>query len=256
MTATTEVHAGARPRAVLPAAFALLAYLVFNAVVLYCIAFLAGIVVPRTVDSGGAHAGTAAAVVIDVLLVTLFAMHHSVLARPAVKRRWTRIVPQHLERSSYVLVASLLFALTFWQWRPIPHVLWHVHMTAPRIALWTLFAIGWAVVFAMTFAIDHFDLVGLRQVTRHVRGVLPTSPAFRVPLPYRLVRHPMMTGFFIAFLATPVMTAGHLLFALLNCGYILIAVRFEERDLSAALPEYRDYAARTPRFVPRPRRRA
>jgi protein-S-isoprenylcysteine O-methyltransferase Ste14 len=133
---------------------------------------------------------------------------------------------------------------------------WDVHSAAPRAGLWALSGLGWLLVVAMTFAIDHFDLVGLRQVSRHLRGLRQASPAFRLPLAYQLVQHPMMTGIFIAFLATPTMTAGHLLFALSSCGYIIVAVRLEERDLTAALPEYRDYAAVTPRFVPRATSRA
>jgi protein-S-isoprenylcysteine O-methyltransferase Ste14 len=256
VTTTTQAHAGVGPRAVASATFAVLAYVAFVAVAGYAVAFLAGAGVPRTVDGGGPRAGTATAVAIDVLLLGLFAVQHSVMARPAFKRRWTRLVPQHLERSCYVLTASALLALTFWQWRPIPAVAWEVHQAAERVLFWTLFGLGWVLVVAMTFAIDHLDMVGLRQLSRHLRGRRQAVPAFRLPLPYRLVRHPMMTGFFVAFLATPVMTAGHLLFALPGCGYILLGVRLEERDLTRTLPEYRDYAASTPRFFPTPSRRS
>jgi protein-S-isoprenylcysteine O-methyltransferase Ste14 len=255
MTTTTEKHAGVRPGATVSAAFAVLAYLSFLAVFGYAVVFLAGTSVPRTIDSGGPHAGTATAAAIDLLLLALFAVQHSVMARPAFKRRWTRLVAQHAERSSYVLAASALLALTFWQWRPIPALVWHVHAGMARAVLWALCGFGWVLVVAMTFAIDHFDLVGLRQVSRHLRGRRQATPAFQLPLPYRLVRHPMMTGFFLAFLATPVMTAGHLLFAGLSCGYIILAVRLEERDLTETLPEYHDYAAETPRFIPRLHRR-
>lgn len=255
MTTTTEAHAGVRPRAAVSTAFAALTYLAFVAVLGYAVAFVADIVVPRTVDSGGPHAGTATAVVIDALLLSLFAVQHSVMARPAFKRRWTQVVPPHVERSTFVLAASAVLALTFWQWRPIPAVVWHVHATAARGVIWALFGLGWVLVVAMTFAIDHLDMVGLRQAGRYLRGKRQAAQAFRLPLPYQIVRHPMMTGFFIALFATPVMTGGHLLFALLSCGYIIVAVRLEERDLTEALPEYRDYAARTPRFFPRARRR-
>jgi len=251
MTTTTRPKAGVTYRATASALFAALAYLSFLAVFGYSVAFVAGTLVPRTVNGGGPHAGTATAVVIDVLLLTLFAVQHSVMARPAFKRVWTRLVPQHVERSCYVLAASAVLALTFWQWRPISGEVWHVHSTAARAVLWTLFGLGWVIVVAMTFAIDHFDLAGLRQVSRYVRGLRQAASEFRLPLPYRFVRHPMMTGFFIAFLATPVMTAGHLLFALLSCGYIVVAVRIEERDLTESLAEYRDYAAATPRYIPR-----
>jgi protein-S-isoprenylcysteine O-methyltransferase Ste14 len=255
MTRTTEAHPRVTPSAALAAGFAILAYLGFAAVVGYAVAFLADAAVPRTVDSGGAHAGAGTAALVDALLLALFAVQHSVMARPAFKRRWTRLVPHHMERSCYVLAASAVLALTFWQWRPIPAVVWQVHAAAARGVLWVLFGLGWLVVVAMTFAIDHFDMVGLRQVSRHLRGRRQAAPAFRLPLPYRLVRHPMMSGFFLALLATPLMTAGHLLFAVLSAGYIVLAVRFEERDLTRTLPEYREYAAGTPRFVPRPRPR-
>ena len=255
MTSTsTGRRAEVRQRAVVSAGFAGLAYLAFVAVSGYFVAFLAGRAVPRTVDSGGPHAGTTTAVLIDLLLLAGFATQHSVMARPAFKRRWTRLVPQHLERACYILATSAVLALTFWQWRPIPVVAWNLHAAAVRVVLWALFALGWLLVVAMTFAIDHLDLLGLRQVGRHLCGYRQTAPAFKLPLPYRLVRHPMMTGFLIAFLATPLMTAGHLLFAVLSCGYISVAVRLEERDLTETLPEYRQYAAGTPRFAPRLRR--
>lgn len=234
--------------------FAVSAYAAFNAVSIYSVGFLAGKVVPRTIDKGP-QASTATAIVVDTVLLTLFALHHSVLARPPVKARWTRVVPQHLERSAYVLVASLLLALTYWQWRPIPHEIWDVHNAAGRAVLWSLYGIGWAIVVAMTFAFDHVEFMGLRQVREHGSDRPPAPAAFRVPLPYRLVRHPMMTGFFIAFLATPHMSAGHVLFAGLSCAYIVVGVQFEERDLNRSLPEYRDYAAATPRFVPKVWRR-
>jgi methanethiol S-methyltransferase len=254
MTGTTKQRASVRTGAAVSAGFAALAYLAFLAVFGYAVVFVAGTAVPRNVDSGGPHADTATAVPIDALLLALFAVQHSVMARPAFKRRSTRLVPHHVERSCYVLAASATLALMLWQWRPIPQVMWHVPATAARAVLWALFALGWVLVLAMTFAIDHLDLVGLRQVGRHLRGHQQDAPAFRLPLPYRLVRHPMMTGFVVAFLAAPTMTAGHLLFALASCGYILGAVRLEERDLTATLPEYDAYAAATPRFVPRRRR--
>lgn len=238
--------------AVTAIAFAAVAYLSFLAVSVYAVAFLADVGVPRGIDHGGPGASTASAVFIDALLLTAFALHHSVMARPMVKAAWTRLVPKHLERSCYVLLASALQALVFWQWRPVPHIVWDVHAPAGRVALWLIFGFGWALVVAMTFAIDHFDLTGVRQVEGHVRNRARPAPQFRLPLPYRLVRHPMMTGFFIAFLATPHMTVGHLLFALLSCGYIVVAVHFEERDLARELPGYREYAAQTPRYFPSP----
>jgi protein-S-isoprenylcysteine O-methyltransferase Ste14 len=238
---------------VLAAGYAAVVYVAFLAVVLYSIAFLADAVVPRTVDQGP-RTGTVPAVVIDVLLLGLFAVQHTVMARPAFKARWTKVVPAHLERSTFVLAATAALALTYALWRPLPTVVWVVVPQTARVLIWVLYAVGWAIVVSMTFAIDHFDMFGLRQVARHLRGARPATPGFRCPLPYRLVRHPMMTGFFLAFLATPTMTVGHLLFAALGCGYILVGVRFEERDLHRALPDYAEYAASTPRFVPHPRR--
>ena len=180
----------------------------------------------------------------------VFAVQHSVMARPAFKRRWTTLVPPYVERSTYVLAASAALALAFWQWRPIPAVVWDVPGSAGHLLLWMLFALGWVWVLAMSFAIDHFDLFGLRQVARHLRGLADQAPSFAVPLPHRLVRHPMMLGFFPAFLAAPTMTVGHLLFAGLGIAYILVGVRLEERDLAEELPEYAAYAAVTPRFIP------
>jgi protein-S-isoprenylcysteine O-methyltransferase Ste14 len=243
----------ARARWIGAGTFGVASYLIFLAVVAYAALFVAGTGVPRTVDAGGPRSATTAAALIDLSLLAAFAVQHSVMARPWFKRRWTRVVPPQWERSCYVLLASVLLAITFWQWRPIPEVVWQVHAPAARTAIWTVFGLGWLWALAMTFAIDHLDLVGLRQLGHHVRGDQPGAPEFRTPWPYRLVRHPMMTGFFVAFLATPTMSAGHLLFALASIAYVVVAVRFEERDLTAALPPYRDYAARTPRFVPRPR---
>ncbi len=221
--------------------------------------FLAGVLVPRTVDGGGPASGTAAAVVIDVLLLALFAVQHSVMARPAVKLRLTKIVPKHLERSTYVLATAGVLALVFWQWRPIPTALWRVDDRLPKPCCGRCSPPAGRYVIAMTFAIDHCDMFGLRQVARRIRGLGESAPGFSLPWPHRLVRHPMMLGFFPAFLATPTMTASHLLFAILGCGYILVGVRLEERDLVKAFPQYCAYAAATPRFVPRPtalRRRA
>jgi protein-S-isoprenylcysteine O-methyltransferase Ste14 len=236
--------------AALSIAYGVAGYLAFVVASLYGVAFLADAWVPRTVDHGGPDTGPAVAVIVDALLLSVFALTHSVMARPAFKRQWTRLVPAHLERSTYVLVASASLGLAFWQWRPVPHVVWDVAQPGARVLVWTLYGLGWLWVLAMTFAIDHLDLVGLRQVGRHLRGLSERPAAFAVPWPHRLVRHPMMLGFFVAFLATPTMSVGHLLFAALGCGYILVGVRLEERNLVQALPEYAAYAAATPRFVP------
>jgi methanethiol S-methyltransferase len=248
---TEEVRTRITVGAVVSVGFAIGCYVAFVAVFLYAIAFLADVGVPRTVDRGGDQSGTTAALMVDAVLLAVFAVQHSAMARPAFKRGWTTLVPRHVERSTYVLASTAALVLVFWQWRPIPAVVWDVSASPARALLWTLFAVGWVWVLAMTFAIDHFDMFGLRQVARRLRGLAETNPVFALPLPHRLVRHPMMLGFFPAFLATPTMTVGHLLFAALGCTYILVGVRLEERDLNASLPEYAAYAAVTPRFVPR-----
>ena len=241
-------------RGVLTAAYGLCCYLAFVLVSLYGVAFLADTGVARTVDRGGPQVPTAAAVGVDALLLLAFALQHSVMARPAFKRHCRTLVPAHLERATFVLAASTGLALLFWQWRPLSAVVWDVPVPAARTTIWVLYALGWWWVFASTFAIDHFDMFGLRQIVRHLRGLPAAGPTFALPLPYRLVRHPMMVGFFVAFLAAPTMTAGHLLFAGAAVGYILVGVRLEERDLAAELPPYREYASTTPRFLPAPRR--
>jgi methanethiol S-methyltransferase len=247
----TRHTAGAR----LAFGYAVLSYCCFVVVLLYAVAFSADVVVPRTVDHGGPVTAPVAAVTIDALLLGLFALQHSVMARPGFKRRWTRMVPRHVERATYVLAASATLALLYWQWRPVPHVVWDVSATAPRALMWVLFVSGWVWVVAMSFAIDHWSLFGLRQVAVHLRGLADRAPSFALPLPYRLVRHPMMLGFFPAFLALPTMTTGHLAFSVLGVGYVLVGVRLEERDLTQELPEYAAYAARTPSLFPRLRLR-
>ena len=235
---------------ILAAGYGTLSYLVFLVAFCYAIGFVGGIVVPRTVDHGidGAPAGSA--LVVNVALLGLFALQHSVMARPAFKRWWTRVVSPVIERSTYVLLASLVLLLLYWQWRTMPAIVWQIDPPAIRLLLWTLFAAGWATVLAATFMIDHFELFGLRQVFATWRRTPGAETGFRATLLYRLVRHPLMLGFLIAFWATPTMTAGHLLFALGTTGYILIAVRLEERDLIAHLgDDYRMYRARVPMLV-------
>jgi len=256
MVTTAEADVPTRRRSVggfVALGYGVACYGAFIAVFGYAVAFLADVVVPRTVDHGGPHAGRVAAAAIDAGLLAVFAVQHSVMARPGFKRRWTSLVHRHVERSTYVLASSAALVLAFWQWRPIPTVVWDVPAPPVRMLLWTLYAGGWLWVLAMSFAIDHLDLFGLRQVVRHLQGLADRPSAFALPWPHRLARHPMMLGFFVAFLVTPTMTVGHLLFAVLGCGYILVGVRLEERDLGASLPEYDAYAAVTPRWVPLPR---
>ena len=237
------------------ALYGVVCYLVFLGAFLYSIGFVGNFLVPKSIDSGPAPA-LSVALLVNTTLLGIFAVQHSVMARPTFKRWWVRFVPQPVERSTYVLLSSLILLLLFWQWRPMPDVIWDVTAPAVRGLLWTLFTTGWLVVLASTFMINHFDLFGLRQVWLHLRARSYTPVHFRMTLLYRLVRHPIMLGFLVAFWATATMTAGHLLFALATTGYVLIALQLEERDLVAHLGEsYRDYKRRVPMLLPWPRRR-
>jgi protein-S-isoprenylcysteine O-methyltransferase Ste14 len=228
--------------------YGVLSYLVFLAALGYAVGFAGGIAVPHSVDHGFA-ASTGYAVGVDVLLLTLFAVQH--MARSAFKKCWTRLVPQPIERSTYVLLTSAVLFLLYWQWRPIPAIVWDVPLPVAHLGLWALFWLGWMIVLAGSFMINHFELFGLQQVYRVGRAELRPITDFRMPLLYRLVRHPLMLGFIIAFWAAPTMTAGHLLFAFGTTGYIAIGVQFEERDLLATLgAPYRDYRRKVPMLVP------
>lgn len=230
-------------------------YLIFLATFLYAIVFVGGFAVPRRVD-GPLETGVPEALAIDAVLLTIFAVQHSVMARPWFKARWTRIVPGAIERSTYVLCASLALMLLFWQWRPLGTVIWNVEAAAARAALWTLFATGWSTVLMVTFLIDHFDLFGLRQVWLSLVGTPYTKVSFRTPLPYRLVRHPLYFGFLLAFWATPTMTLAHLVFAVATTAYIVLAIQFEEHDLVTEHgAPYEHYRRTVPMLLPGRRRR-
>jgi methanethiol S-methyltransferase len=229
-------------------------YVLFLVVFVYAIGFVGGLV-PHSVDQA-VTAPIGWALLVDALLLTLFAAQHSVMARPAFKRWWTRYVPKPIERSTYVLAASLVLALALWQWRAIPAVVWDVSWQPARVAIWAVFWLGWAIVLASTFMISHFELFGLRQVFAVWRSRPEADTGFRTTLFYRVVRHPLNLGFIVAFWAAPTMTAGHLLFAAATTAYILIAVKFEERDLIAALgDQYREYRGRVPALIPGLQRR-
>ncbi|SHS90675.1 methanethiol S-methyltransferase [Mycobacteroides abscessus] len=237
-------------RRVLAASYAAISYAIFLASFTYLIAFMGNFAVPRTIDNG-LRVPAVEAFAIDQILLVLFLVTHSVMARPWFKHLWTQFVPSAIERSTYVLVSSLLLALLFWQWRTLSAVIWKVDWTPARTGLHALFWFGWAIVLASTFMINHFDLFGLRQVYLAWKGEPYTYLEFRTPLLYRLVRHPLMLGFIIAFWAAPTMTAGHLLFAVVTTSYILIALRFEERDLRENLGErYVEYSREVPMLVP------
>lgn len=234
--------------------YGLVCYAVFFATFLYAIGFIGGFVVPTTLD-GPAQVPLARGIAINAMLLGLFAVQHSVMARRWFKERWTRIVPQQIERSTYVLASSLALIVVFAKWQPLGGVVWSVEDSIARIVLYSLFAFGWTLVLVSTFLINHFDLFGLRQVWLFLRNRPYTTLRFGTPGPYGLVRHPLYVGWFFAFWMTPTMTYAHLLFAIATTAYILIAIQFEERDLvhehGAAYEEYR---RRVPMLVPFTRR--
>jgi methanethiol S-methyltransferase len=231
-------------------AYGILSYLIFLGTFLYAICFVGNFGVPRTLEGAASgHLGVAFA--IDTGLLALFAVQHSVMARKWFKDRWTRIVPKPLERSTYVLFSSLALIMLFWQWRPLGGVVWSVEGPVAKLILWGLFALGWGLVLTSTFLINHFDLFGLRQVWLYLLGRPYTTLRFATPGPYRLVRHPLYVGWLFAFWMTPTMTLAHLLFSVATTAYILLAIRFEERDLIRDHGEaYEKYRRSVPMLVP------
>lgn len=222
--------------------YGVVSYLFFFAVFLYAIAFVGDLPVPRTIDAGGETGPLITSLIIDALLLGLFAAQHSVMARPAFKRWWTRFVAPPIERSTYVLVASAVLAVVCWFWRPLPAPIWTVNNHPAAMVLTALFWLGWLVVLGSTFLLSHFELFGLKQVWNRLSNKAADAPVFRTPLLYRTVRHPLYLGFVIAFWATPTMTLGHLVFALATTGYIVIAIQLEERDLTDLFGDrYRQY---------------
>lgn len=240
---------------ILTLAYGAASYLIFFVTFLYAIGFLGNVIVPKALDSGPAGPWSTA-LAIDLALLSLFALQHSVMARPAFKWRITKIIPHAIERSTYVLASSLALLLLFWQWQPLGGVIWNADEPVVRGLLYAGFAFGWGLVLITTFVINHFDLFGLRQTWRAFRGQ-PQSPLrFVTPWLYRIVRHPLYVGWFFAFWCTPTMTVTHLLFAVITTAYILVAIQLEERDLTQAHPEYADYRRNVPMLVPVWRHRA
>jgi protein-S-isoprenylcysteine O-methyltransferase Ste14 len=227
-----------------------LSYVLFLAIFGYTVGFIGGFLTPTRLD-GPRDGSLGAAFAIDAGLLLLFALQHSGMARPGFKRWLTRFIPGPAERSTYVLLTNAALAVLFWQWRPLGGTIWDVQGDAARAAVSAVFAIGWLIVLWATFLINHFDLFGLRQVWLAFRGVPYTPLRFTIPGPYRLVRHPLYVGWLMVFWAAPTMTASHLFFAIGISAYILAAIRWEERDLIAAHPEYAVYRRRVPMLVPR-----
>jgi methanethiol S-methyltransferase len=230
--------------------YGLVAYLAFLGTILYAIGFVSGLIVPKTIDTGTV-VPLVEALVVNMLLLSLFAVQHSVMARKPFKQWWTQYVPKSVERSTYVLLSSLALILLFWQWRPMPEVLWQVSSPAIALAVTGLSLVGWVLVFTSTFLINHFELFGVHQVINNLAGRDMPAARFRTPVLYKIVRHPLYLGFIIAFWVAPVMTVGHALFAAVTTAYILVGIALEEHDLIEQFgSEYRRYRERVPMLIP------
>jgi protein-S-isoprenylcysteine O-methyltransferase Ste14 len=231
--------------------YGLATYTFFFGTFLYLIGFVGNWVVPKSIDSGIPAGSIAGAIATNVLLLVLFAVQHTIMARPGFKAWWTRYIPSHLERSTYVLLATAILALMAWQWRPLPTVVWRVDQPIMAALLSGVSLAGWGIVLVATYLIDHFELFGLRQTVSYAMQRTAEAPEFKERLFYRWVRHPLMLGFLIAFWATPVMSQGHMLFAAVTTAYVLIAIQIEERTLiSLHGDRYRDYQRRVSMLLP------
>ena len=235
-------------------AYGVLCHGMFLGLFFYMVGFLANFQVPKSIDSG-AEGSFGPALAINLGLLALWGVPHSIMARPTFKRWWTKFVPEPIERATYVLVSNLLMVLLIWQWSPMPGVIWDVQAPTAQVVLWSLFGLGWLLIFLSSLLINHFDLFGTRQVWLHLRGKEYTPPIFGTPVLYRVVRHPLYVGWLLAFWATPAMTVGHLVFAIGTTAYILIAIQLEERNLTESHPEYDAYRSRVPMLVPFTKRR-
>ncbi len=228
-----------------------MAYIVFLLTFLYAIGFVGNLLVPKTIDSG-IESPFWEAIMINATLLSVFAIQHSLMARPAFKEKWTRIIPKSMERSTYVLLSSLALLLLYWQWRPIKAIVWEVENPSLAFIILGIFGIGWLIVLLSTFMINHFELFGLQQIYNNLKNKTNKPIVFKANFFYGVVRHPIMLGFLIAFWATPVMTVGHLLFAIMTTLYIYVAVKYlEEKDLRKFIgDEYDAYQKKVPMFIP------
>jgi protein-S-isoprenylcysteine O-methyltransferase Ste14 len=258
-TQTLQEHAGGQSHLagrIAAFLYGFLAYVVFFVTFLCAIGFIEDLAVPVTIDGrsgtpAAAPTGLPQALLVNLALMSVFAVQHSVMARPQFKRWWTKFVPASVERTTYVLLASLALALLIWQWRPMPAIVWQIASPQLAVAVTGLSFFGWLIVLSSTFLINHFELFGLHQVTNNLSGRPMPAPRFRTPLFYRFVRHPLYLGFIIAFWAAPTMTQGHLLFAAVTTAYILVGIWLEERDLVALFgDEYRRYRQRVSMLIP------
>lgn len=231
--------------------YGVIAYMIFLITFLYAIGFVGNLIVPKSIDSGP-ESPLLISIFINILLLSIFALQHSIMARPAFKKWWTKIVGVTAERSTYVLFSSLALILLYWQWRPIPLIVWQVDNETFALLLKAIFFSGWIIVLLSSFMINHFELFGLKQVFTAFKNFKSQSPTFQVNYLYKFIRYPIMLGFLIAFWATPIMTLGHLLFSIATTSYIIIAVKYlEEKDLQKYLgKDYNDYQQKVPMFFP------